>query len=56
MAYDIGTYRYGALIVLGLMALPLPLPLAAQHAAANEQERRQQAQALSTLIGEKTAW
>ena len=136
MAYRIGTYRYGALIVLGLMALPLPLPLAAQHAAAkdsiptswdladlyatpeswsesfartraaadkldsyrttlgasasalfsalaaisainkesdrlgvyanlkadedlraaNEQERRQQAQALSTLIGEKTAW
>jgi oligoendopeptidase F len=134
MAYRIGTYRYGALIVLGLMALPLPL--AAQHAAANdsiptswdladlyatpeswsesfartraaadkldsyrstlgasasalfsaldaisainkesdrlgayanlkadedlraanEQERRQQAQALSTLIGEKTAW
>jgi oligoendopeptidase F len=134
MACRIGTYRYGALIVLGLMALPLPL--AAQHAAANdsiptswdladlyatpeswsesfartraaadkldsyrttlgasasamfsalaaisainkesdrlgvyanlkadedlraanEQERRQQAQALSTLIGEKTAW
>jgi oligoendopeptidase F len=134
MAYGIGTYRYGALIALGLMALPLPL--AAQHAAANdsiptswdlgdlyatpeswsesfartraaadkldsyrstlgasasalfsalaaisainkeserlgvyanlkadedlraanEQERRQQAQALSTLIGEKTAW